>query len=274
MIPFIFEVFGNTKKFIHILCIVVIVSIAIVRIIQILEAGEVFRERVVYIKSIATYCKTIKGDKLFINDNEDKNLSIPFGWSLPVESILYSSERGRDFTVSLITQSDLNFRDNKMNLNPGQFLFHQWAVCEVGYLNPHYFTLSNGLYKELEMIPINMTSFGKNLKLSFHHSRINTFKTGETVYLPVIIKNLNDTPVSGDLQKKIKISYHWYKNKELIEWDGIRTPLKGYILKKSEQVMLIHTPDKSGRYRLVIEMLIEDEAWFGNNVEIEVEITQ
>ncbi|MCX6234170.1 MAG: hypothetical protein NT175_05510 [Bacteroidetes bacterium] len=274
VIPFIFEVFRNTKGISHISSIVVIASIVIFRIIQIVEAGEVFGQRVAYIKGLAAYGRQMPGDKFFINENEDKNLTMPFGWSLPVESILYSSEKGRDFTVSLITQSDLNFRDNRMNLKPGQFIFQQWDICEVSYLNPNYFTLCNGLYRELEMIPINMTSFGKNLKLSFHYSRLYTFKTGEAVYLPVNIENLNSTPITGDLQKKIKIAYHWYKNKELIEWDGIRTPLKSYIIKKSEQDILVITPDQPGRYRLVIEMLIEDQAWFGNNVEREVEITQ
>jgi hypothetical protein len=265
IIPLVTDVLKNAKKNLRLIIYVTIITIMLVRTLLITGFTH-FPERTSMIKGIIAYSRESAGTKFIVDFDQLKqpgSAELSLDWSLPVESLLLSAQDGPDHTVSIISQQDIDYKNNIHNLTPEKFIFTKYEINDITYLDHHYFMLHDDPYKKIEMMPEDMINFGKNVRLSF--SAPGSLNIGQTAMIRVTIQNNNPLPIIGELRKIIKISYHWYRDEKLYLWDGIRTPLQVNIYKKSQQSISIGTPDEPGRYKLVIEMMIEDRMWFANN---------
>ncbi|RUR83319.1 hypothetical protein ACF3DV_16015 [Chlorogloeopsis fritschii PCC 9212] len=104
-------------------------------------------------------------------------------------------------------------------------------------------------------------------------------KSGETVKIPLIVKNTSNFVWKNAGTNPVNLSYHWLDdNGKVIVFDGERTPLPGSLpvrglIKLNATLKL---PDNPGKYTLVLTMVKEYVAWFNDKnakpLEIPVEI--
>jgi hypothetical protein len=104
-------------------------------------------------------------------------------------------------------------------------------------------------------------------------------KSGETVKIPLIVKNTSNFVWKNAGNNPVNLSYHWLDdNGKVIVFDGERTPLPGSLpvhglIKLNATIKL---PDNPGKYTLVLTMVKEYVAWFNDKnakpLEIPVEI--
>jgi hypothetical protein len=270
IIPVITDVLKNAKKDLRLIILLAVIAVMLVRSVLIIGFTQ-FPERTSVINGMIAYSRESEGTKCIVDIDQIKQPGTPelsLDWSLPVESLLLSAQEGPGCSVSIISKQDIDDEKNSHNLTPGKFFFTKFEIADITYLNHRYFTLHDDPYTNLELIPKDMISFAKNIRLSVSSPGI--LKSGQIANIEVAIQNYNPLPIIGELRKDIKISYHWYRNEKLIVWDGIRTSLEKNIYKKSRQSLSVRTPDEQGRYNLVIEMMIEGRMWFSNGAGKEV----
>jgi hypothetical protein len=90
----------------------------------------------------------------------------------------------------------------------------------------------------------------------------------------VVIKHQEpqEFAIPSNLDQQFFLSYHWYQDGDLVEWDGLRTPLELNLWYGHQQDMRIATPAKPGTYILQLELLKEGDDWYGNPSQIAVNV--
>jgi hypothetical protein len=270
--PFANDTLKKTGKSIRVIFVVLVLLILVVRPAFIIRAGQDFRQRMSLIKGMIAYGHMMPGNKFYIDNQTVADEKKDLGWSLPVESLLLSAAKGKEMTVSVVTGADIEAAAKMHSLESGHFLFTQWHEYDIGYLNPRYFHLSPGEYRLLNLMPSDIRHYGKNLRLTVNPK--TKYRVDDTVAVRVGIENFNTPPVIGPLRDLLEISYHWYRDGQLYQWDGIRTPLRSDIYKRLRQTIQVRTPKEQGKYILTVEMLIEGKMWFGDLSSKEVIIKQ
>ncbi len=72
-------------------------------------------------------------------------------WSIPMEMLLLSAERGKEKTLSIATPDDLSFEEvSKIENDSSLFLLRRWDVIKNEQLNKKYFSIKQGAYKQIE----------------------------------------------------------------------------------------------------------------------------
>lgn len=95
-----------------------------------------------------------------------------------------------------------------------------------------------------------------------------SMKAGETVTVPVKVKNTSTEKWVKDKAKPINLSYHWKNasDKKVVTWDGSRTLIAKDVAPGDEIVLTpkVKAP-KAGKYVLEFDMVQDtpDGGWFG-----------
>ncbi len=118
-----------------------------------------------------------------------------------------------------------------------------------------------------------------NVKLRNKSQIENAEKDKESI-ISLELVNLGDEKISSFNPYPIYVSYHWLDlNDNIIEFDGLRTPLNIPLLpnNKSLQDITVRFPDEAGKYVLKITLVQEECFWFDEisknyAVEIDVEV--
>jgi hypothetical protein len=84
----------------------------------------------------------------------------------------------------------------------------------------------------------------------------------DTVWIPVKVVNTGDTPLYSGKNNNVCFSYFWIAEKNVLNWNEIRTPLQADIIKTLNQHIKVAIPRKKGRFQLKVD-LISDDKWFG-----------
>jgi hypothetical protein len=98
--------------------------------------------------------------------------------------------------------------------------------------------------------------------------KLENLKMGETVILPVVIKNTGTENWLPPIDRPINFGYHWLDEtgQNPVVFDGIRTGLPQG-LQAGAQIELqakIQAPDTPGKYILRLTLVQETVAWFEN----------
>jgi hypothetical protein len=268
--PYIDGVLRKPGTVIRAVTLVLMSLILVIRPAGIVKAGHHFSERMAQIKGMVAFSRQMPGDRFYIGHATLNEGTVDFGWSLPVESMLLSAERNSQRAVSVVTQEDMEGAEKIRQPGPGQFIFTRWEVDDNSYLNVRYFKLTPCEYKPLSLTPDALRRYGENLHLSIESKK--EYGVNATVIVPVHIRNLNTPPGTALFGCTPLLSYHWYRNGQLYQWDGIRTPVKGSIYNRLKQTVTVQTPPEPGEYVLMVEMLVEGMTWFGDGVSEKVTI--
>ena len=88
------------------------------------------------------------------------------------------------------------------------------------------------------------------------------------IQIKLNVKNTSQFTWSSDKKFPISLSYRWYQNNEIADFDklgdGVRTKLT-HSLKPGESLSLtanVLVPNRSGKYYLVFSMVEENMGWF------------
>lgn len=93
---------------------------------------------------------------------------------------------------------------------------------------------------------------------------------GELTTLPLSVTNLGETPLSSIFKAPTFLSYHWKRQtKEIIIWDGLRTPFSRTIGagESANMILNVQAPTEPGTYLLEITMLKEGVAWYDDMID-------
>jgi hypothetical protein len=93
------------------------------------------------------------GGSKFIVSPEQLGLSKEdMTWSIPMETLLLSAERGKEKTVSIGTPEDIAFEDvQKIEKDSSLFMLRRWDLIKNQELNPKYFEIKKDAYKQVKI---------------------------------------------------------------------------------------------------------------------------
>jgi hypothetical protein len=94
-----------------------------------------------------------------------------------------------------------------------------------------------------------------------------TVAAGSRFLIDIAVRNLGGRcwPASSDRAPAVRVSYHWNRSGESIVWDGIRTTLPHPVRPGDVASMecLVEAPADTGNLELTLDVLVEDDRWFG-----------
>jgi hypothetical protein len=241
---------------------------------SILQNSKLVSARIDYIKELCDYGKKFPEHRYLL---DTKNYPWSYAWvsfSLPFETLVYQAVEDQTNSVTYSVFPDIDAYDTLINKDPTCFLGPEWHINMFNKprpsLNKKYFPLPQLGYKKLNSsqdTPGFTEQFfdTNNVDIEIHAS---SFSAGidPVVVVPVTIKNksghlLRSTP---GVNNKIFLSYHLLdKNGEVINWDGVRTPLLVDIQDSFTQGLIVPIPDKHGQFILKIDMVTEGVRWWG-----------
>lgn len=256
---FVYEVIGFTKKFYRNAAVTTLLLISLFRLGWIYQHGEPLRVRSAQLERLVDYVQAKEGTKYSMND---RNIYYAT-WANPIESLFYSALDGKEETVSLVTNSDIEFEKNTQKLKPEMFLFRRFELEGLDFLNEKYFQLDTGNY-----IPLNTVDFKKPVEEYIKKVRIELIAPeslqpqDSTRFLIKIINN-NKEPLPSKAEEQLFLSYHWFDEVGGQKvWDGKRTRLEVDVYKSHIQTMTVILPEHEGNFVFVPDLLIEGKQWF------------
>ncbi len=97
---------------------------------------------------------------------------------------------------------------------------------------------------------------------------------GEVLPVSVLVSNNSgETLHSLDAGPyRLRIGYHWFQNGKAVVWDGLLTPLEVDIQRAYTQPFNVEVPKAPGRYRLAVDLLLINQAWFRIDESVEVRV--
>lgn len=245
--------------------LLLILSIVFFRIYWIWDFGQVFRDRMIQLERVVDYAQTLGGSKYMIDKENLQRSYSNVSWANPIEALLISAIDRKEHTLSLITNDDLEFENNQKRLSDSTFIFRRFEVENHSFLNEKYFQLDKEAYGFLNQASLSVINdeFIEKIKIEPYREGMNyTFSTLDTIHFPVRIINDNEEPLPSKMEGQIFLSYHWYKEGDLHEWDGFRTPIEVDVWHSHVQDIMLAIPKVKGSYELRFDVVIEGEMWF------------
>jgi len=193
-------------------------------------------------------------------------------WSMLNESLLLSSLDGAQKVKQVYI---LESMDPKITngISERDFLYYYWTR-DIKVLNTDYFLMkpSKLIYANTDSVQSDYSVwFFKNIKFIVNIDPV--CERNKEMLVPITILNQNKIPLtSGKHKENVNISYHWQKGGAFICWDGLRSPIMADVYKKSEQFLLVKTPEQKGNFKLVVDIIYEGKRWAEINSEKSVEI--
>jgi len=234
------------------------------RIVMIYNASKPYVLRTQQMENLIVSARQMGGSKFIASENRFVRPYSMINWSYSLESLLLSACDGKYSSVMISPLADIKFKQNFNKLRPYNFLFRKWEIHNYSWLNDDFFAIKPGPYKLLSdslASPNDFQYLISNISIKMNPGTY--FKALDTVYIPVTILNVSDMPLRTNAGDRISLSYFWIRKKEMVDWDGLHTPLETDIYQNLKQNMAIATPAVKGRYQLMVDIKVEDKMWFG-----------
>lgn len=232
------------------------------RLVIIYFGSEIFVKRVAQMEQLIEVARQHGGSKFVVSQDRVDHGYTQLNWSYPIESLLLSAIDGNDITVSIAPEEDLAFEGNSKKIGADQFVFRRWELKDETWLNQNYFHLDMGPYRSLnDSTPnTNISYTASKLRITIDAKKI--YRASDTVWIPVTIVNQGDTPVYSGKNNKVFLSYFWVQNKDVLNWEEIRTPLQADIKGILRQDVRVAIPRNKGRLQLKVDLIANDN-WLG-----------
>ncbi len=107
-----------------------------------------FGNRLSEMEAVIQLAQTEEGSKFSVFEGELK--SDP-NWSYPIETMFLSGLDSDLRMVTICTEEDLDFNENRDSLGPNDYLFRRFERFPIKTLNPDYFQLESGDYRHLSL---------------------------------------------------------------------------------------------------------------------------
>ncbi len=264
---FVFEVWQRLEGKAKSILTIMLLLIGLFRLGWTWSYGEPLRKRTAQLENLVDYAQYLGHSKYEINTSNFEKEYSNVTWANPIESILFSALDGKEQTVSIATDEDLDYKKNRRELKKSSFLFRKFEVEPLTFLNPSLFQLKTERYHLLNNsgFSIPYKEMAPQIKISpiQKKSQALLFNQNDTSSLKVKISNTSSVSLPSGLEEKIYIACHWYKDGELYEWDGMRTALEVDVWNEYTQEITIRIPAESGTYQLQPDIVLEGRDWMG-----------
>ncbi|MFZ4705971.1 MAG: hypothetical protein ACOYMF_08170 [Bacteroidales bacterium] len=264
LIPVIYSYPRTARPGLNNIVFLLLAGLILYRLVFIYNGSKPFMRRTNQIENMIASARQIGGSKFIASEKQFKRSYSMINWSYPIETILISACKGRDSTITIAPQADIDFNHNYTQLRNYRFLLRMWETYNDSYLSFDYFVLKPLAYKRL----CDSTATPNDYQYLISNSRISInpgsfYHARDTVFIPVTIKNLADIPLRCSAGDSVTISYFWFRNKEMVEWGGLQTPLETDVYRSLTQDMIVAMPANKGKYQLMVDIKVKDKMWFG-----------
>ena len=165
----------------------------------------------------------------------------------------------------------MQFNGNYQRIRGDQYLLRRWDIKPVSSLNARYFSLPVVEYSQLNSAGnIAGDEFTQRVELSLDKTNM-TVGCDEIFHLPVEIA-VRSGVLGSSAERAIRLSYHWKLGDTITIWDGLRTPLEIDISNRHRQPVTVEAPAHPGEYILIVDMVMEDVSWLGQDLAIPVRV--
>lgn len=261
-IPLVYGFNQQKRQGLQNIGVLVVSALIIYRLAVIYSGSDIFIKRIAQMEQLIEAARQKGGSKFVVSQYNVDHGYTQLNWSYPLETMLLSAIDGNDITVTIAPEDDLYFEGNNTKMKAGQFIFRKWELKDQSWLNKRYFHLDIGPYRKLnDTLPnANVASIPANVRVSIHAKSI--YRAMDTVWVPVSISNLGRTPVYSGEKNHVFLSYFWVENNNVLNWDGIRTPLQADVTGTFNQHVKVAVPRTKGRLKLKVDIIINDQ-WLG-----------
>lgn len=137
------DVFMRIKKVaITNLLIITLLVFFTSRVYFIVEMGNGLSKRTELIESFIKFSSLNNSQKAIVSESHFEGCPGYFKtWSISIESLILSTMKNPDYTISIITDDDWNHEDNHLLSNGSNFMFRRWEIYHNNWLNPSLFKL-------------------------------------------------------------------------------------------------------------------------------------
>lgn len=259
---FVYEIYNKQTQKVKNILTVVLCLMAIFRIYWTWDYGKPLRERSAQMERNVDYLQSLGHTKYLVDKENYQRKYSHVAWSNPIETLLYSAIDGKENCLTIINYDDYTFNKNARKLNDSNYLFRRYEIENYDFLNPRFFHLKKEEYHTVNNPGFikNYKDLAKNIKVKVLSHQVGLI--GDTTYVRVRIENNNVEKLPSHLSEQIYLSYHWYQNNELVQWDGIRTPIEVDVFGQYEQDIAVAFPSEIGVYELMPDIVLEGKDWF------------
>lgn len=147
-VPFFLNIrFGTLAK---ILVDVLVILILCWRGFQITDHAQEYRKHVSEIQELISRAQHTGGSKFIVDFSKHPELVSLDEWSLPMETLIFSSLNNNSRTVTVSWKADIENPLIARRINEQSFRLRLDEVYPDDWLNEKYFRLNEGIYRELE----------------------------------------------------------------------------------------------------------------------------
>jgi hypothetical protein len=119
------------------------------RLVLITENALVYTQRTHRMQQVIQSAWQFEGRKFIVDDTLLTRDDVPGpNWSYPIETMFLSAERGKAQCISICTTEDYYYNEVYQQLDSTNYLFRRFEVEQLSYLNPRYFILDTGKYRQ------------------------------------------------------------------------------------------------------------------------------
>jgi len=261
-IPLIYGFSSKSRQGRQNLAVFLISALVVYRLVVIYAEGEIFVKRINQMEQLIKTARQKGGSKFVVSKKIVDHGYSQLNWSYPIETMLLSAIEGNDQTITIIPDEDFNTEVTNEKIAPNQFIYRNRELKNYSWLNKRYFHFDIGPYRTLnDSTPnINIIYTANNLRITINSK--NIYAAMDTVWIPVTIVNKGNTPIYSGEKNQIFLSYFWVANNDVLNWNGIRTPLQSDIIGTMRQDIKVAVPRKKGRMQLKVDIIANDN-WLG-----------
>ncbi len=269
------EIASNLKGKMQSVFALAVFGIAISRMFWIWDSGEHLRQRMDQLDKLVDYTQNFKETKFLVNSENWHSYYTTVTWANPIETLLISAIDGKEKSKTIAMEGDYLFERNYMKLKDSDFIFRRFEIEPLSFLNERLFHLKKEPYLKLNGNKADMAwqEFNTNVSISLLGEQPNLL-ANDSAYLFINIEVNEGYTLPSNLEENIYLSYHWYQQGEVIEWDGLRTPMEVDVIGNYSQHLKIKTPIEAGHYELVPDLVIEGVDWINLSQRFELKIEQ
>jgi hypothetical protein len=264
LIPVIYSYPRTARPGLNNIVFLLLAGLILFRLVAIYNGSKPFMKRTRQMENLIASARQMCGSKFIASEKQFKLSYSRINWSYPIESLLLSSCEGRDSTITIAPMNDINYKHNYQQLRNYRFLLNRFDIKNDSYLSFDYFALKPTNYKLLCDTNAEQNEYQyiiSNTRISIDPG--SYYRARDTVFIPVTITNLADIPLRCAAGDNVTLSYFWFRNKEMVEWGGLQTPLETDVYRSLKQDMRVAIPNFKGRYRLMVDIKVKDKMWFG-----------
>jgi hypothetical protein len=240
-------------------------SLIVYRFVLISIEIEPFTHRVNYMHRVIETAQKMEGNKFIMHEEEWNPKFAGLSFMLGMESMLLSGLNPDRKTIQIIRDTEWLWQDSAnvrtlQDSNLYLFTYRSFydrtdSIYQHETANPKYFNFPPGKYRYLNGQAPKLGSIEALRKVLTIKTYPNgRYKRNTSDNILVKLTNIGSKSLNSN---QIRVAYHWWKDGEVIYWEGHRNPLELDLLPQSDyyQYILVKMPEEPGRYELQVDVI-------------------